>query len=127
MSYIRCLSNPEGLYIWGDTSGEIAISTKGDIKWATPEDFHGVFKAYDESWDGENLTFGELTLRERSDKKFRWSLSSTRGWEIILWQVTVDHVSENVAMHIQMDTRWWRIKSWFRYWFYNLHSRWKYR
>lgn len=26
MSYIRCLSNPEGLYIWGDISGDAVIS-----------------------------------------------------------------------------------------------------
>ncbi len=26
MSYIRCLSNPEGLYIWGDISGDAIIA-----------------------------------------------------------------------------------------------------
>lgn len=30
MSYIRCLSNPEGLYIWGDISGDVIITVAGD-------------------------------------------------------------------------------------------------
>lgn len=122
MSYIRCLSNPEGLYIWGDISGEIAICINANIKWATSEDFHGVFKAYDKNWGEGCYDYGELTLRERDDLEFRWSLSSSRGWEIILWQVTVDYISESVAMTLTEDSRWWRIKSWFRYWFY---YRWK--
>lgn len=28
MSYIRCLSNPEGLYIWGQSDGRVGISHK---------------------------------------------------------------------------------------------------
>ena len=31
MSYIRCLSNPEGLYIWSDVSGDAIIAGGPDI------------------------------------------------------------------------------------------------
>ncbi len=31
MSYIRCLSNPEGLYIWSDVSGDAIITGGPDI------------------------------------------------------------------------------------------------
>lgn len=31
MSYIRCLSNPEGLYIWGDVSGDAIIAGGPDV------------------------------------------------------------------------------------------------
>ena len=32
MSYIRCLSNPEGLYIWDDVSGDAVIAGGPDAK-----------------------------------------------------------------------------------------------
>jgi len=31
MSYIRCLSNPEGLYIWPDISGDVMIAGGPDV------------------------------------------------------------------------------------------------
>lgn len=32
MSYIRCISNPEGLYIWADVSGDTIIAGGADVE-----------------------------------------------------------------------------------------------
>ena len=37
MSYIRCLSNPEGLYIWGDVSGDAVITGGPDMEPGIPD------------------------------------------------------------------------------------------
>jgi hypothetical protein len=74
MSYIRCLSNPECLYIWGETGGKIGISvgTK-DTVYVKERNWHSLLRQFAEGW-GEDYRSGTLSLKEESipNNKSRW-------------------------------------------------------
>ena len=50
MSYIRCISNPEGLYIWADVSGDAIIAGGTDVEPGVPEP-EGWRRMPNELWD----------------------------------------------------------------------------
>lgn len=69
MSYIRCLSNPEGLYIYSDGGGICIHGNFGDDEdfMRVPEkDFHGIGMKYGREYlmGDRPLKFGGITLRE---------------------------------------------------------------
>lgn len=52
MSYIRALSNPESLYIWGEGNGKVAISVgQKSLVWMPRHVFHGILKRWYEYQD----------------------------------------------------------------------------
>ena len=64
MSYIRCLSNPEGLYIYGDGSG-ILIHYDGGSMYVPEKDFHKVGLEYVRyHWAEHGMRSGDLVVRE---------------------------------------------------------------
>jgi hypothetical protein len=65
MSYIRCLSNPEGLYIWHDINGQIAISQYGsNIKWIPYRTFNGLIKKWNRNYWEYPCKYGLANLEE---------------------------------------------------------------
>ena len=54
MSYIRCLSNPEGLYIWADVDGTVKVTIAGenskDEKCLPIAVFDGLIKKYNKNY-----------------------------------------------------------------------------
>ena len=114
MSYIRCLSNPEGLYIWGD--GKYINIAKGgeDLKYIPQLTFDGLLRKYhrEGSWcvQGYPITYRGATIEEvhiESNKKitkfekelkfrlgiFQYRLSY-KDWHIDMWQVTWEHIAK---------------------------------
>ena len=64
MSYIRCLSNPEGLYIWGEAKNRLAITVAGHslITYCKTSDFDRMLRAYNET--GEFITTPTVSAKE---------------------------------------------------------------
>jgi hypothetical protein len=65
MSYIRCLSNPEGLYIWGERGGRVAISvgSEPEIHYVPTRNFEAVLKKYVKDYGfADCYTSGPLML-----------------------------------------------------------------
>lgn len=109
MSYIRCLSNPEKLYIWGGGDDMIAITARDGFDEKMPiATFHGIMKRW---WANENgigdraiLRYQGAMLAKTDD--FRWRLSyevphdvwkenvNLEDWsdDIILWDVTLTYL-----------------------------------
>jgi hypothetical protein len=95
MSYIRCLSNPEGLYIWGNTSDQIMIAAKDyELVTMPKRAFVDILKkwiaAYGNDEDRCNVKSGaSLTL----NKDHRWELFY-KGWPraIPMWETTLMYI-----------------------------------
>jgi hypothetical protein len=66
MSYIRCLSNPECLYVWEESGGKIAISvgTK-DVEYVKKRNWHSILRQFLEDWREEHYS-GTLSLKEEA-------------------------------------------------------------
>ncbi len=115
MSYIRCLCNPEGLYIWGDGK-YVNITLAGrECHECIPEKiFDGLIKKFHKegSWcvQGSPIKYKGATIEEvliESNKKitklekelkfrhgnFKYRLSY-KDWYIDMWQVTWEHVAK---------------------------------
>lgn len=113
MSYIRCLSNPEGLYVWGDCDGRAYFAMGADDLRSCPiEDFHAVMDEYLENYES-NLPFtsGILTLSEIEEdgpnfSKIKLTFSDGQK-EIIMWDVTWTYMVNHRKWDIECD-RWYR-------------------
>ena len=99
MAYIRPLSNPEGLYIFGHRDGVEIGGPHGSFNYQVSyEDWNGLIDAYnnddsivglDGLTDGETFSYGSLALRtEKRGENFKTILSHEDGWEIEMWDVT---------------------------------------
>lgn len=92
MSYIRCLSNPEALYIWGDGDGKVSISVAAEPILRMPTlTFHGLLRKFQENDidADEVVTFKGATFT--LEPTFRWALTY-KDWgkkKIVLWETTV--------------------------------------
>ncbi len=114
MSYIRCLSNPEGLYIWGDGKNINIAKDGDDLKYIPQRTFDGLLKKYhrEGSWcvedypiryrgaiieevfieSGKKQTKIEKQLKIK-DGIFQYRLSY-KNWYIDMWQVTWEHITK---------------------------------
>lgn len=121
MSYIRALSNPEGLYIYHDIGGYIAIygarspsrkptrreeamTRLRDPKVLPPmkapvRDFNAILRAF---WTGAvgyggtgRIRRGCLTLSETRNYKVRLSRRGGCGWSIEMYLVTMEHIADD--------------------------------
>lgn len=115
MSYIRCLSNPEGLYLIGtmpDSAGrEMNFMWGGGMHSvnAHKRDFYYLMEKFmqDEGGSlnvGEGWRRGELRLTLRND--WRWDLTFTHtGDTLTLWQVTLEYIARDVMERIQYNRK----------------------
>jgi hypothetical protein len=101
MSYIRCLSNPERLYIYGSFTKrkgrmDAYISLGTDHGRRMPIDtFNGLLKKW---WKDGDLTDVDEVVRFRNatltvTKDWRWAMNYP-GWDkpAILWEVTLHYL-----------------------------------
>lgn len=77
MSYIRCLSNPERLYIWGDVDGHVHVT------WIDSQDAHQHARVKQSHWDG---LFRKLLKDEFRDP--RWSEQPISHGDLTVQEVT---------------------------------------
>jgi hypothetical protein len=103
VSYIRCLSNPEGLYIWdiwGEKSGRVAITTITDgghlIKYMPRHVFHNLMRRWrDGKYHDESIRYRGGSLVLDPDSKYgKWDLFY-KGWDrpVKCWEVTWMYVA----------------------------------
>ena len=105
MSYIRCLSNPESLYIWGEFNGNVAICAGPDFLHSMPTPaFHGILKRWWANYRGcserEVLQYQGAKF-EYITPGFKWRLSY-KDWD--------DHIdlydSTLVYLYVMNERRW---------------------
>ena len=100
MSYIRSLSNPEGLYIWGETR-DVMIACNGELYSMPTDVFHqllGRWKRYmgtrPVKYMGGRLE--EVKVRKGANNKdsydYKWRLSYN-DWHIDMWTVTLHYIA----------------------------------
>ena len=93
MSFIRGLSNPESLYIYGSFEGKVHISVGTDHERTMPlETFIEILRLW---WrDGDILDIDEQVEYKGASivqsKDFRWSLYYP-GWKspVVMWEATL--------------------------------------
>jgi len=107
MSYIRSLSNPEGLYIFGDGRNIELIVKKEPIKLMPPQIFKSLMlKWLDNDFDDDELDFEGAKLKvEKRNENFKWILSYA-DWQIEMWEVTLFYVATSVKEHCQTEQEW---------------------
>jgi hypothetical protein len=92
MSFIRCLSNPEGLYIWHDVGNFIAIT--GDqipgIWEINTRHWYGLLRQYRKN--SRTCKYGSISIRE--NENFKVVLKTPHG-EIEMWLVTWDYIARH--------------------------------
>jgi hypothetical protein len=107
MSYIRCLSNPEKLYIWADCSDNVHISTGPEKEFKIPRStFDMLIKLYvkdcgceeNYSYKGAKLIYERVPpivqtpLGKFGD--FKWVLTFKNN-TIEMWETTWSHIVLN--------------------------------
>ena len=121
MSYIRCLSNPEGFYIWSDGhmvhwwGNKMGWGNLGDKKeFLVPEKiFEGVLRRWAKAFGCGNVRYRGAVLEEihNSKKHQKWWMGGEKGKEpkanpdayrwrfsykgrrAIMWRVTLEHMA----------------------------------
>jgi hypothetical protein len=98
MSYIRCLSNPEGLYIWGDVHGYCAITCNRSghkMICIDQRDWDRLLKSW--ATYPRDLTIGCLHLTETPKYKIRLHGADVNGkkFSITMWEVTWSYIVNN--------------------------------
>jgi hypothetical protein len=115
MSYIRCLYNPEGLYIWADEKyTNITISGKTGISQIPVDIFEGLIKKYHKNF-GEDTKYKGASIEQvfvKSGKKpnriqkmmnvedgrYQMRLSYNH-WCIDMWLVTWEYIAQHGRRH----------------------------
>lgn len=111
MSYIRCLYNPEGLYIWADEKyANITISGKEGISQIPLNIFEGLLREYIGGF-GKDAEYKGASIKEvfvKSGKKptkikkmmnvedgiYQMRLSY-KNWCIDMWFVTWEYIAQH--------------------------------
>lgn len=110
MSYIRCTSNPEGLYIFGSSSGVEIYQDQLPGKIIPYHIWNGFFKRYFEEFSGFWKHDNETKCDYGSYRGFRvgemWEKEDThnlpkiymryKDWKIVMWPVTFYYIEHNV-------------------------------
>ena len=127
MSYIRCLSNPEGLYIYGSSRGKIEIATGNCEVCSIPRHiFNGIMLRWlnsrsNVSYRGAHLEEVHIERLDSNGKKiplddfwaklsggegdvferiYQWRLTY-KGWSVYMWEVTLFYIASNVQSRIE--------------------------
>lgn len=91
MSYIRCLSNPEGLYMFG--SGKLVEFYADDtppLSAPAPE-VNAALRKWAKYHDGPQHSGGFFILETKDFKWLLWHTSWKAG--IVLWDVTMTYIA----------------------------------
>lgn len=108
MSYIRCLSNPEGLYIIGTSEGVEIFGEKPIVMPA--KDFNNLIKMYVKDRCNEDFQSGGIKLVYKRVPPFKDTVFGKMGnfkWvltfkkrRVEMWDVTWNHIVCNNMRHI---------------------------
>lgn len=96
MSYIRALSNPEGLYITGNTYGQVEIMQALEDRLMPRHVFEGLLKRWFTK-EEEHAKYRGATITELSSKygidAWKYELNY-KNWDspIRLWRVTLVYI-----------------------------------
>lgn len=115
MSYIRCLSNPEKLYVFG--------SGNNTVEWWTPDTpplimrdgvFERIMDRYD-SYDWENeddpiIREDDWELRPDSPDFGKYTLITPNGQKLEMWQVTFYYILSHHKWHRDEWSIWYHLK-----------------
>lgn len=93
MSYIRCASNPEKLYIWGDVDKVAHISMGTETVGTLPVSvLDGLIKKYVDKYF-EDCKYNCAEIKEINiEGEFKMQLSYKDQWKIVMWGVTWDYI-----------------------------------
>lgn len=93
MSYIRCLSNPESLYIIGTLRGQVEFCGDEQGRMLPAHVFHGVLSRWLQRYEPEVVRYRGATIMERKTD-FKWELDY-EGWSdpIVMWKVTLWYIA----------------------------------
>lgn len=99
MSYIRPLSNPEGLHVWKDCSGFVAIMrSSGREVRVDPYAFNGLLRKWAERCH-EAVRCGSLTVRCDGETRYKVCLRGVDIYEqpfsLTMFEVTWDRIVRN--------------------------------
>jgi len=100
MSYIRCLSNPEGLYVY-ENAGGLVFCMPYPQKGVTcnTANFHEFIKRYDENnWD--DFEWNDFSVKEENRNGDYKIYLKIDGIEFELWYVTWAHIVYEVLRRI---------------------------
>lgn len=115
MSYIRCTSNPDNLYVWGDCQDIIHWWPGVEVYHEMPgRVFRGLMKAYYRrgGTEDEPIEFENARIYESSDDwKVVVEYNGLKAWQIRLWPVTFDYVHQNwlrqdYSVQYHLDELW---------------------
>jgi len=109
MSYIRYLSNPEGLYIWGDGKNvNFTLASEKEILTMPQKTFDKLIKKYIKSY-GDDISYRGASIKEvfvknnKMNPKPFWKIVgkydgnyqmrlSYKNWHIDMWLVTWEYI-----------------------------------
>jgi len=120
MSYIRCTSNPEGLYVWNDVDGNVywsaspqkkGVPTKDDnaVLYSMPRKvFRGLMKKFLLCPWPEKYSFQGAEIREDKDCKFwvSYKPEGKKAWKLKLWRTTLAYVVGNFREELLSNFSW---------------------
>ena len=123
MAFIRCLSNPEGLYIWHDISRKIYITCAKDEFQANKAKkipawiWYGYFEKYknnhgfwrnrtdlNEYGSFRGLECGEDRILINNLNEYRCYIKYD-GWKIYMYPVTFHYIANNVIKTLQRNRK----------------------
>ena len=124
MSYIRCLSNPEGIYIWGDGQYVNISVGKEELKYIPQKRFDGLLRKCNKYPNSDKIKYCGVQIEETfvktpkkfwtktdkeimKDKRLRKVLGepgnfkmrlSYQDWYIDMWRVTWEYIVRHNSM-----------------------------
>jgi len=130
MSYIGCLSNPEGLDVWHDSDSNVYWSIPNQEVYHMPfKVFDRLMKLYVENW-GDDVSYAKAYIREISTNDgFRYRVGYN-VWYIDLWRVTLDTIVSEYHYEYLVAIREKDIPLWYKKLYrklpYCFHPKWWY-
>lgn len=125
MSFIRCLSNPEALYIWDDVGGFISIVAPNQYRQIIEvkrKDWYKLLKGFvdgDYYIGSKEIKVGSLSVREKiipiGPKKIKYFRDSLSGKKRAANFGTADR---KVELSIRTPRKIYRIPMWAVTWYY---------
>ncbi len=107
MSYIRSLSNPEGLYIIASMQGRVEIMGQEDGILSLPRHVFETILAnwYDRDCPDEIRYKGAWILVGDNLNHFRWRFGYKDLWNLDLYDVTLHYIAQGCSERRKRDKR----------------------
>ncbi len=99
MSYIRCLSNPEGLYIIASMQGRVEImGREGGILSLPRHVFETIMANWHDRWWPDEIRYkGAWILTGDNTNDFKWRFGYKDEWSIDMFDVTIDYIARGCS------------------------------